>query len=100
LLGTLPTSSGFPPVQSLEELWNECVQAIYGGSRAPQAARQWFLIGAACLLDVFDRMAEDLQDGTSDETTTERLNRLRHHLRLACRCAADPNGSSCDWGPH
>ena len=88
-------------MQSLEELWNDCVQAIYGASRAPRATRHWFLIGATCLLEVFDRMAEELHDGElPDEMTSEKLSQLRHHLRLASGRAAHADGSPRDWGPH
>ena len=101
LLGTFPTKPGLSPVESLEELYNDCVQAIYGASQAPPATRHWFLIGATCLLEVFDRMAEELHDGElPDETTSEKLSQLRHHLRLACGRAAHADGSLRDWGPH
>jgi len=100
LLSAFSTNPEFSPVDSFEEIWRECADAIYGDSCPPQATRQWFLMGAACLLEVLDRMAEELDQGEFDEVTGERVNRLRHHLRRACRCAGDPHGSARDWGPH
>jgi hypothetical protein len=74
----------FSPVASFEELWSDCAQAIYGDSCPPLDFRQWFLIGAAALFEVLDRMAEKLDAGESDDVTGERVNQLRQHLRLAC----------------
>src|SRR5215831_4596668 len=100
LLGTFPTKPGLSPVQSLEELFNDCVQAIYGASQAPRAARHWFLIGATCLLEVFDRMAEELHAGElPDETMSEMLTQLRQHLRGCSRLSAASDTSPLDWGP-
>jgi hypothetical protein len=100
LLGPLSIRPGSSPVQSLEEIWNDCVQAIYGESRAPAAVRHWLLIGAACLFEVLDGMAGELDAGKlPDESASEKLNQLRHHLRLASGRAAGPDGSPRDWGP-
>jgi hypothetical protein len=53
------------------------------------------------MLEMFEQIAEDSRYGcVSDEVISERLNRLRNYIRLACGRAAHPEGSPFDWGPN